>query len=83
MVKHCWEHAGNGATGPDGIPYECWRKPVDAGAEVIANITRWLAQGHLLDIDFNDGLQVFLTEKAKPTDHIEVKRSYDETRPLT
>ena len=83
MVKRFWEHSGNGATGPDGIPYECWRKTGDTGAIIIVNVTGWLAQGRLLDIGFNDGLQVFLAKKEKPSDDIEVRRSFDETRPLT
>ena len=79
--------AGNSRPGPDGIPFEAWRKLGDLGIDILMRAGRQLEQGLSPDIDdhlrFNEALMVCLP-KSPTGEDAEGRPVFTagETRPL-
>ena len=60
--------APSSAPGPDGVPYRAWRLAGRAAAVTLWHAGWSLMQGGLLDLDFNNALQIGISKKALPGD---------------
>ena len=70
------------ASGRDGIPFEAWRQSGHVGVCTLYCALRWLCNGGLLDLSFNECLQHFIPKKELPNDKFEVQRTAFELRPI-
>jgi hypothetical protein len=70
------------APGPDGIPYEGWKRSGERGVQTLFDLSVVISSGLTPPYGFNQNVNVFIPKGECAGDDVEVTREVAETRPV-